>query len=75
MKNVSMTVGFIFTHDLKQIYLLKKSHPEWQKGLFNGIGGKLESPNGITESFERGFKREAAEEAKAHIDLGKLLSG
>lgn len=28
--------------DNKEILLLKKNNPDWQKGLYNGIGGKVE---------------------------------
>lgn len=39
-------LGFAFTpKDLKgnqKVVLIEKLKPEWQKGKFNGIGGKLE---------------------------------
>ena len=28
--------------DNEEILLLKKNNPDWQKGLYNGIGGKVE---------------------------------
>ncbi|MFY9104448.1 NUDIX domain-containing protein [Aliarcobacter cryaerophilus] len=35
-----VVVGIIT--DNKEILLLKKNNPDWQKGLYNGIGGKVE---------------------------------
>lgn len=35
-------VGFMFSSDLKRVALIRKLKPEWQKGLLNGIGGKIE---------------------------------
>ena len=35
-----VVVGMIT--DNKEILLLKKNNPDWQKGLYNGIGGKVE---------------------------------
>ena len=36
------TVGFIFDSTLEEVALMEKTHPEWQKGKLNGIGGKVE---------------------------------
>ena len=35
-----VVVGIIT--DNKEILLLRKNNPDWQKGLYNGIGGKVE---------------------------------
>jgi 8-oxo-dGTP diphosphatase len=35
-------VGFVFDYDLNHVLLLKKTHPEWQKGKYNGVGGLVE---------------------------------
>lgn len=40
MKNYA--IGFIFMQDVKQVLLIQKRRPEWQKGKFNGIGGHIE---------------------------------
>ena len=34
--------GFMMSYDLMQFLLIRKTHPEWQKGKLNGIGGKIE---------------------------------
>lgn len=36
------TLGFIFDTRLERVLLIHKTRPEWQKGLINGIGGKVE---------------------------------
>lgn len=36
------TLGFLFNSDLSQVLLVHKLAPPWQKGLLNGIGGKVE---------------------------------
>src|SRR6266853_1956139 len=34
--------GFMMTWDLQQFLLIRKTHPDWQKGKLNGIGGKID---------------------------------
>jgi 8-oxo-dGTP diphosphatase len=52
-------LGFAFTEDLYHVLLIKKNKPDWQKGLLNGIGGKIEdfdiSP---IDAMVREFKEE-----------------
>lgn len=50
-------LGFALTEDKKAILLIKKNRPAWQKGLLNGVGGKVnpvETPKQamIREGFE-----------------------
>ena len=35
-------LGFAFTEGLEDVLLIQKNRPEWQAGLLNGIGGKIE---------------------------------
>lgn len=54
-------LGFAFTPDLQKVLLIKKNKPEWQKGKFNGLGGKIEpSDKSIEEAMRREFFEEAA---------------
>lgn len=57
-------VGFLFSKDLDQVILVRKNRPEWQDGLLNGVGGKVESH----EDFLEAMKREFEEEAGVFID-------
>ena len=56
----TMVLGFMFSEDLKNVLLLKKSHPEWQAGQLNGVGGKLEpeDKNDPHAAMAREFKEE-----------------
>lgn len=53
------TMGFIFSPELKEVYLIRKTHPKWQAGLLNGVGGHRQE----TEAFYACMMREAYEEA------------
>src|SRR6267378_2240649 len=44
--------GFMMSYDLMQFLLIRKTHPEWQKGKLNGIGGKLEKKQQLTSTKE-----------------------
>jgi 8-oxo-dGTP diphosphatase len=62
-------VGFLFGHDKTMVALIKKSRPEWQKGMLNGIGGKIENSENALTAMRREFK----EEAGADVSDWKLL--
>jgi 8-oxo-dGTP diphosphatase len=53
------TVGFCFKVDKSEVALIKKTHPEWQKGLYNGIGGQIEEDESAVECMIREFIEEA----------------
>lgn len=55
----NFTMGIIFSADLANVYLLRKDHPEWQAGLLNGVGGKLNTG----ESYAVCMAREGKEES------------
>jgi len=40
---IKYVCGFAFTEDGKQVLLISKNRPEWQRGRLNGVGGKIES--------------------------------
>jgi 8-oxo-dGTP diphosphatase len=52
-------VGFCFNEDKSEVALIKKTHPEWQAGLFNGIGGHVNEDETPLEAMQREFKEEA----------------
>lgn len=54
-------LGFIT--DRKRVLLIKKNRPEWQQGLYNGVGGKVLE----NESPESAMVREAKEETNLDI--------
>jgi 8-oxo-dGTP diphosphatase len=55
-------VGFMFDPTLSKVVLIRKLKPEWQKGLFNGVGGKV-GDNIPGETPEQAIHREFKEEA------------
>jgi 8-oxo-dGTP diphosphatase len=50
--------GFLFTKDSKHVVLIKKLNPKWQRGLFNGVGGKIEENEKSCDAMSREFKEE-----------------
>lgn len=61
-------VGLAFTEDGNQVVLLEKDHPEWQRGRWNGPGGKVKMDRGIPlESVEQAVSREFEEETGVAI--------
>lgn len=51
--------GFLFTDNFKKVALIKKSHPEWQRGKWNGVGGKVEGGESPREAMLREWKEES----------------
>lgn len=50
-------LGFMFSPEMDRVVLIEKQKPEWQKGLLNGVVGKIETyetPEGamIREFYE-----------------------
>jgi len=59
-------VVFIFDAKHDKVLLIKKARPEWQKGLYNGVGGRAK----FGESSEEAAIREVKEETG--FDICKL---
>lgn len=49
--------GFLFCFG--EVALIQKKRPEWQKGLWNGIGGKIEDGEFTDHAMYREFLEEA----------------
>ena len=65
-------VGFAFDTSRK-VALIRKTHPDWQKNLLNGIGGKLEEQD-KNQSFPTdtcAMVREFQEETGLLINAGR----
>lgn len=52
-------VGFLMDPLLRHVVLIQKIRPEWQKGLLNGVGGKVEPGEEPLAAMHREFKEEA----------------
>lgn len=62
---IRYVVGFMFTEDLKNVVLIKKNRPEWQKGKLNGVGGHARDG----ETFEAAMVREFLEETGVKTNI------
>jgi 8-oxo-dGTP diphosphatase len=51
-------VGFQFNNAGDRVALIKKGRPEWQAGLWNGIGGGVERGESAEQAMEREFQEE-----------------
>ena len=52
-------VGFLFRNGGDEVALIRKSKPAWQKGLLNGVGGKIEEDELPISAMIREFEEEA----------------
>ncbi len=52
------SLGFCFDVAKERVALIEKINPEWQKGLLNGVGGKLERYETYAEAMAREFVEE-----------------
>lgn len=52
-------VGFLIDPTNRRVALIKKDKPAWQKGYWNGIGGKVELREEPKQAMAREFKEEA----------------
>ena len=52
-------VGFLFTRDNRRVVLIEKHNPAWQRGLYNGVGGKIETGETPLQAMIREFEEEA----------------
>lgn len=51
-------VGFMFNPAEDAVLLIRKTHPDWQKGKLNGIGGMIEDGESAIEAMRREFLEE-----------------
>jgi 8-oxo-dGTP diphosphatase len=55
-------VGFLFALDPdgvpNRVALIRKSHPEWQRGRLNGVGGHIEQGESSYQAMAREFQEE-----------------
>lgn len=50
--------GFLFSRDLKNVMLIRKTKPAWQAGKLNAIGGKIEPGETEYGAMVREFEEE-----------------
>lgn len=62
--------GFIFSYDQSQALLMLKCKPDWQRGRYNGIGGKCNDG----EPYGDAMAREQREEILGHVESWRLYA-
>jgi 8-oxo-dGTP diphosphatase len=62
---LTYALGFLFSADRRRVLLIEKQRPDWQKGRWNGLGGKVEEG----ESAPQAMVRELHEEAGIQTSL------
>jgi 8-oxo-dGTP pyrophosphatase MutT (NUDIX family) len=50
--------GFLLSPNSSSVLLIRKSHPDWQAGKLNGIGGHLLPKESPVDSMQREFREE-----------------
>lgn len=51
-------VGFMFNPAENAVLLIRKTHPAWQAGKLNGVGGRIEAGESALEAMRREFAEE-----------------
>lgn len=57
-------LGFAFASGNRKVLLVRKSHPDWQKGSFNAPGGSVQPHEKCSEAMVREFKEETGFDTK-----------
>lgn len=67
-------LGFIFDKTKRDVLLMKKSKPEWQKNHLNGVGGKVEDNEVPIEAMSRETKEKTGLEIPTEnwLYMGKM---
>lgn len=55
---IKYVLGFMFNEKGTDVLLIEKLKPDWQKGKFNGIGGKMEEGEWGSSAITREFEEE-----------------
>lgn len=51
-------VGFMFDDEMRNVCMIRKNRPDWQAGLLNGVGGRIELFESSIEAMKREFREE-----------------
>lgn len=55
---IKYVTGFLFSPDKKEVVLIQKNRPDWQRDRFNGVGGKIEQDETPLDAMQREFFEE-----------------
>lgn len=60
---IKYVAGFMFDQARSKVALIRKNRPAWQKGLLNGIGGKIDPGETPLMAMIREFREETGYQA------------
>lgn len=67
-----MVLGFLMDGDEDQVLLVHKTSPRWQRGLLNGVGGKMEPGGTPLTAMEREWAEETGADPVRWRHFGSL---
>lgn len=56
---IQYVAGLLYSEDGMAVALIQKNRPQWQAGLFNAVGGKVEAGETAQQAMRREFREEA----------------
>ncbi len=59
--------GFMFDEAKRRVLLIRKKNPPWQRGLLNGVGGKIEKDEEPLAAMRRECREETTLVARADL--------
>jgi len=59
MPRFTHSLAFVFTSNYHEVVLIEKQRPAWQKGFWNGLGGKVEPEETILDCVVREVEEES----------------
>ena len=60
-QKVEYVVGFLFDARFERVVAIRKLKPAWQKGYFNGVGGKIEQDETPLQAMQREWTEETGD--------------
>ena len=66
-------LGFMFNPEATSVLLIRKNRPDWQRGLLNGIGGKVNEFETPMNAIIREFREETGVDVGENWDCRILL--
>lgn len=72
-KKKRYVLGFLFNENLARVVLVRKKRPEWQRGLLNGVGGKIEECEAPLDAMIRECREEAGMEVSDWLHYCSMM--
>lgn len=72
MSGTNYVLGFLFNKE-GDVALIRKTHPPWQAGKWNGIGGKIDGDEDPETAMVREFRKETGQEVGNWRHVARLI--